>query len=148
MAKSNAVILLVEDNPDHVLLIKEALAVNNIINEIRVVESGEDALDYLSRRGEYADPATSPRPTLVILDLKLPKMDGQDVLKTIKSDPGLKRIPVIVLTTTSQEEEIVKSYKNGANSYITKPIDPEKFFEKIKSFKLYWLITNSLPESD
>jgi CheY-like chemotaxis protein len=147
MAKNNTVVLLIEDNPDHVLLIKEALAVNNIINEIRVVEDGEEALDYLFRRGQYADPQESPRPTLIILDIKLPKMDGQEVLKIIKSDPGLKHIPVIVLTTTTQEEEIVKSYQNGANSYITKPIDPQEFFDKIKKLKIYWLITNSIPEN-
>jgi len=145
MAGNNTVILLVEDNPDHVLLIKEALAVNNIINEIRVVEDGEEALDYLFGRGQYADPQMSPRPTLIILDIKLPKMDGQEVLKTIKSDPGLKDIPIIVLTTTTQEEEIIKSFKNGANSYVTKPIDPQEFFDKIKNLKVYWMITNSLP---
>ncbi|MFQ6032998.1 MAG: response regulator [Candidatus Zixiibacteriota bacterium] len=148
MAKNNTVILLIEDNPDHVLLIKEALTANNIINEIRVVEDGEQALDYLFRRGQYADPRMSPRPTLIILDIKLPKIDGQEVLKTIKSDPGLKHIPVIVLTTTTQEEEIVKSFKNGANSYVTKPIDPQEFFNKIKNLKVYWLITNSVPRSD
>lgn len=89
MARNNTVVLLIEDNPDHVLLIKEALAINNIINEIRVVEDGEEALDYLFRRGQYADPLMSPRPTLIILDIKLPKLDGQEVLKTIKLDPGL-----------------------------------------------------------
>jgi len=148
MAKSNTVILLVEDNPDHILLIHEALTANNIVNEIRVVKDGEEALDYLFRRGQYADPQKSPRPTLIILDIKLPKIDGQEVLKTIKSDPGLKDIPVIVLTTTTQEEEIVKSFKNGANSYITKPIDPQEFFDKIKNLKVYWMITNSMPRGD
>jgi len=147
MAKNNSVVLLIEDNPDHVLLIKEAMAANNIINEIRVVGDGEEALDYLFRRGPYADPRTSPRPTLIILDIKLPKMDGQEVLKIIKSDLGLKHIPTIVLTTTTREQEMVESYKNGANSYITKPIDPQEFFDKIKNLKIYWLITNSLPEN-
>ena len=145
MAGNNTVILLVEDNPDHVLLIKEALTANNIVNEIRVVADGEEALDYLFRRGQYADPQMSPRPTLIILDIKLPKIDGQEVLKTIKSDPGLKDIPIIVLTTTTQEEEIIKSFKNGANSYVTKPINPQEFFDKIKNLKVYWMITNSLP---
>lgn len=145
MVKNNTVILLIEDNPDHVILIKEALAVNNIINEIQVVGDGQEALDYLFRRGQYADPQKSPRPTLILLDIRLPRIDGQEVLKTIKSDPELKHIPVIVLTTTTQETEIVKSYRNGANSYITKPIDPQEFFNKIKNLKLYWMITNSLP---
>lgn len=148
MTKNNTVILLVEDNPDHVLLIKEALTTNNIINEVRVVKDGEEALDYLYRRGQYADPQKSPRPTFIILDIKLPKIDGQEVLKAIKTDPELKHIPVIVLTTTTEDEEIVKSYKNGANSYITKPIDPQEFFDKIKNLKLYWMITNSLPRND
>jgi CheY-like chemotaxis protein len=148
MAKNNTVVLLIEDNPDHVFLIKEALAVNNIINEIRVTEDGEEALDYLFRRGQYADPQMSPRPTLIILDLKLPKLDGQEVLKIIKSDLGLKHIPVIVLTTTTQEEEIVNSYKNGANSFISKPINPQEFFDKIRKLKVYWLITNSMPKKD
>jgi two-component system response regulator len=112
-----------------------------------VAKDGEEALDYLFRRGQYADPQKSPRPTLIILDIKLPKLDGQEVLKIIKSDLGLKHIPVIVLTTTTQEEEIVKSYKNGANSYISKPIDPQEFFDKIKKLKIYWLMTNSLPEN-
>jgi len=145
MAQGNTIILLVEDNEDHIILIKEALAVNNIINEVRVVTTGEEALDYLFREGRYSDPEKSPHPTLIILDIKLPKMDGQEVLKTIKADPGLKHIPVIVLTTTTREEDMVKSYQNGANSYITKPIDPKKFFEKIKNLKLYWMLTNSLP---
>ena len=145
MAKNNTVILLVEDNPDHILLIHEALTANNILNEVRVAKDGEEALDYLFRRGQYADPQMSPRPTLIILDIKLPKIDGQEVLKAIKADPGLRQIPVIILTTTTQEEEIVKSYKNGANSYITKPIDPQEFFDKIKNLKVYWMITNSMP---
>ncbi len=147
MAKNNTIILLIEDNPDHVLLIKEALAANNIVNEVRVVEDGEKALNYLYRRGEYADPLKSPRPSLIILDIKLPKIDGQEVLKTIKSDQNLKDIPVVVLTTSTQEEEIVKSYKNGANSYITKLIDSQEFFDKIKKLKVYWFITNSYPRS-
>ncbi len=142
------VILLIEDNPDHILLIHEALTVNNIANEVKVVKDGQEALDYLFRNGKYSDPEKSPKPALIILDLKLPKVDGQEVLRIIKSNPELKQIPVVVLTTTTQEEEIAKCYKNGANSYVTKPVNPQEFFDKIRDLKIYWLVTNSLPEKD
>ncbi len=137
-------ILLVEDNLDHVELILKALQDNNVLNEVRVVTNGEEALDFLYRRGEYAD---APRPGLILLDIKLPKVDGIEVLRRIKADPKLKSIPVVMLTTSAGEEEMVESYNCGANSYIVKPVDFEQFAKVIKELKLYWLVINSLPES-
>ncbi|GBC81872.1 Response regulator rcp1 [bacterium HR10] len=138
-------ILLVEDNPDHVLIIKRALEMNNVLNEVRVVEDGQEALDYLYRRGKYADPDAAPRPGLILLDIKLPKMDGLEVLRRIKSDAVLKMIPVIMLTSSEQEADVVKSYLNGANSYVVKPIQFDDFVEKVRELKLYWILVNTLP---
>jgi len=138
-------ILLVEDNPDHVLIIKRALELNNVLNEVRVVEDGQEALDYLYRRGRYADPEAAPRPGLILLDIKLPKVDGFEVLKQIKSDPMLKMIPIIMLTSSEQEADVVRSYLNGANSYIVKPIRFTEFVEKVREVKLYWILVNTLP---
>ncbi len=138
-------ILLVEDNPDHVLIITRALQMNNVLNEVRVVEDGQEALDYLYRRGKYADPDAAPRPGLILLDIKLPKVDGFEVLRRIKSDAVLKMIPVIMLTSSEQEADIVRSYLNGANSYIVKPIRFDDFIEKVRELKLYWILVNTLP---
>ncbi|MCS6817604.1 MAG: response regulator [Blastocatellia bacterium] len=139
------VILLVEDNPDHVLLIKRALELNNILNEVHVVEDGQEALDYLYRQGKYADPDSAPRPGLILLDIKLPKVDGLEVLRRIKSDPILKAIPIIMLTSSEQEADILRSYLNGANSYIVKPIQFDAFVQKVRELKLYWILVNTLP---
>lgn len=138
-------ILLVEDNPDHVLIIKRGLEVNNVVNEVKVTEDGQEALDYLYHRGRYADPQTAPRPGLILLDIKLPKVDGIEVLQRIKRDPSLKAIPVVMLTSSEQEVDIAKSYLEGANSYITKPIQFTEFVEKIKELELYWMLVNKLP---
>jgi len=134
--------LLVEDNPDHVELIRKALQDNSIMNEVHAVNSGEKALDFLYKRGEYAD---MRRPGLILLDIKLPGMDGIEFLRRIKADAKLKSIPVVILTTSESEEEKMKSYNNGANSYIVKPVDFEKFSRVIKQLKLYWVVINSLP---
>lgn len=135
-------ILLVEDNADHVELILKALRNNNILNQVHVASNGEEALDFLYQRGNYAD---APRPGLILLDIKLPGVDGIEVLRLIKADVKLRQIPVVMLTTTSDEKEVVKSYSLGANSYIVKPVDFEHFIKVIKDLKLYWLIINSLP---
>jgi len=135
-------ILLVEDNADHVELILKALRNNNILNEVHVASNGEEALDFLYQRGNYAD---APRPGLILLDIKLPGVDGIEVLRLIKADVKLRQIPVVMLTTTSDEKEVVKSYSLGANSYIVKPVDFEHFIKVIKDLKLYWFIINSLP---
>lgn len=138
-------ILLVEDNPDHVLIIQRGLKANSIVNEVKLAEDGQEALDYLYRQGKYADPQTAPRPGLILLDIKLPKVDGIEVLRRIKQDQQLKTIPVIMLTSSEHEVDIVKSYLNGANSYITKPIQFAEFIEKVQKLELYWVLVNKLP---
>jgi len=139
-------ILLVEDNEDHIELTLMALKNNNLINDIHVVKDGQEALDFAYHRGKYQDTERYPRPGLILLDIHLPKVDGLEVLETLKKDPDLKSIPIIMLTTSSRDEEIVKSYAGGANSYVTKPVDFEEFVKKIKYMKLYWTIVNSLPK--
>lgn len=135
-------ILLIEDNPDHAELIIKALRNNGVLNEVHVVTSGETAMDFLSLQRAYANAA---RPGLILLDIKLPGMDGIEFLRWIKADPKLKPIPVVMLTTSAGEKEIVESYRWGANSYIVKPVDFEQFVKVIKDVKLYWMVVNSLP---
>lgn len=132
-------ILLVEDNADHVELILRALRDNNLLNQVHVVTNGEEALDFLYQRGKYSD---APRLGLILLDIKLPKVDGIEVLRRIKADPELRSIPVVMLTTSAGEQEIVESYSCGANSYIVKPLDFDQFVKAIKTLKLYWLVVN------
>jgi CheY-like chemotaxis protein len=139
-------ILLVEDNPDHAELTLKALKQNNILNEVYWVSDGQEALDFMYHRGKYADEKTSPRPGLILLDIRLPKVDGLEVLKQLKADPQLKSIPVIMLTTSDRDEEVAESYGAGANSYVVKPMDFEDFMKKVRDLRLYWTITNSLPK--
>jgi two-component system response regulator len=136
-------ILLIEDNPDHVELIVKALQDNNVLNEVHVVTSGEQGLDFLYQRGAYVDAA---RPGLILLDIKLPGMDGIEFLKQIKSDPKLKLLPVVVLSTSESEKDIMGCYGCGANSYISKPLDFRQFDKVVKDLKIYWLVVNSLPK--
>ena len=140
-------ILLVEDNPDHAELTIKALNQNNVLNEVYVVNDGQEALDFMYHQGKYADEKNFPRPGLILLDIKLPKVDGIEVLKKLKDDPQFKSIPVIMLTTSDRDEEIAKSYAGGANSYVVKPMDFEEFMKKVRELKLYWTITNSLPKA-
>ena len=142
MDRKSVDILLIEDNPDHVELIDKALRGNNLLNEVHVVVSGEEAIDFLHQRGGYANVA---RPGLILLDVKLPGMDGIECLRRIKADPNLKSIPVVMLTTSAGEKEIVESYNCGANSYVVKPVEFEQFVKVIKDLKLYWVLVNSLP---
>ena len=142
MERKSVDILLIEDNPDHVELILKALRGNNLLNEVHVVASGEEAMDFLSQQGAYANAA---RPGLILLDIKLPGMDGIEFLRRIKADPNLMSIPVVMLTTSAGEKEIVESYNCGVNSYIVKPVDFEEFVKVIKDLKLYWVLVNSLP---
>ncbi|MFA4911908.1 MAG: response regulator [Desulfobacteria bacterium] len=139
-------ILLVEDNDDHVELTKRALKENGVLNDIYVAKDGQKALDFLYRKGKYSEKTKAPRPGLILLDVKLPKIDGFEVLEKIKSDPDLKSIPVIILTTSSRDEEVAKGYAGGVNSYVTKPIDFNEFVNKIKSIRLYWVLVNKLPK--
>jgi len=142
MDQKSVDILLIEDNADHVELIVKALRDNNVLNEVHVLTNGEEAMDFLHQRGAYVDKA---QPGLILLDIKLPGMDGIEFLRRIKADPKFKRIPVVILTTSAGEKEIVESYNCGANSYIVKPVDFEHFIKVIKELKLYWMVVNSLP---
>ena len=138
-------ILLVEDNQGHAELVKRTLKNHRVANKIYWVPDGEQALDYLFRRGEYADPNTSPRPHVILLDLRLPKIDGQEVLKTIKEDESLKSIPIVILTTSKAEQDVSKAYLNHANSYLVKPVDFEKFSRMMSDLGFYWLSWNRNP---
>ena len=139
-------ILLVEDDPDHAELTVRALKENNILNEVYVASDGQEALDFVYHRGKYSDEKKFPRPGLILLDIRLPKVDGLAVLKQLKDDPQFKSIPIIMLTTSDRDEEIAKSYAGGANSYVVKPVEFEEFMKKIKQLRLYWTIINTLPK--
>lgn len=135
-------ILLVEDNPGDVRLTQEALKESKIRNNLHIVTDGEAALQYLRKTGPYGK---EPRPDLVLLDLNLPKKDGREVLGEIKKDPDLKRIPVVILTTSKAEEDIFKSYDNHANCYITKPVDFSQFLKVVRQIEDFWLTIVKLP---
>ena len=136
----NAVILLIEDNPDHAELIMDSLEENHIRNEIIWEDSGEGGLDFLLQQGKYENDPRSNKPILVLLDIKLPGIDGLEVLKSIKENPRTTDIPVVMLTTSREESEILKSYQNHASSYIVKPINFSEFTEAIASLNMYWTI--------
>jgi len=135
-------ILLVEDNPGDVRLIQEALRDGKVWNNPHVVTDGEAALDFVYRRGAFTE---APRPDLVLLDLNLPKKDGREVLATIKSDGDLKRIPVVVLTTSKEEEDVLRAYNLAANCYITKPVEFDQFMKVIRMIEYFWLTIVALP---
>ncbi|WP_117594049.1 response regulator [Haloprofundus halophilus] len=140
-----AEILLVEDNPGDVRLTEEAFKQGQIENTLHVVTDGVEALDFLFKRGEHAD---APCPDIVLLDLNLPRKDGDEVLEEIRSDADLAKIPVIVLTSSDAESDVVKSYELHANAYLTKPVDPAEFVETIQSFNSFWLSIVRLPSCD
>jgi len=135
-------ILLVEDNPGDVRLTKEALKEGKVLNKLHVAEDGVEAVEFLKREGSYTD---MHRPDLILLDLNLPKKDGREVLAEIKTNENLKRIPVVVLTTSRSEEDILKSYDLNANCYITKPVDLDQFISVVKSINEFWLSIVKLP---
>ncbi|MBI4597070.1 MAG: response regulator [Candidatus Omnitrophica bacterium] len=135
--KQSIVILLVEDDEGHRLLIRENLRAGGIINDIIELTDGQQALDYLLRRGEYQDAGKSPKPGLILLDIKMPKLDGFSVLERVKTDPRLKLIPVLMLTSTDDQAEVNRCYKLGANSYIVKPIQYENFQERVRALGLF-----------
>ncbi|HIJ89497.1 MAG: response regulator [Desulfobulbaceae bacterium] len=143
-----AVILIAEDDDDDFLLTQEAFEEYHLRNAIYRVKNGEELLDYLQRKGPYAEPEKSPRPTLILLDLNMPKMDGREALKQIKSLPNLRRIPVVVLTTSDAEEDIAKTYELGVNSFIRKPVSFEEFLKTIRTLKEYWLEIVALPTEE
>lgn len=137
-------ILLVEDNPSDQELTLKALKKYNLSNNIYIVEDGAEALDFIFAEGEYSSRNISIVPRLILLDLKLPKVSGLEVLKIIKSDARTKKIPVVVLTSSKEERDIVESYEYGVNSYIVKPVDFSKFVESIKEVGFYWLLLNQV----
>ncbi len=138
-------ILLVEDNPAHAELVIRNLRQHRVANTIHHISDGEEALHYLLRKGRYADAAVSPRPHIVLLDLRLPKIDGLEVLQTIKTHDELRQLPVIVLTTSNAESDVARAYEFHANSYLVKPVDFEKFTELMESLGFYWLAWNCQP---
>lgn len=139
-------ILLIEDNPNDMELTIRALKKNNIANDIHTVTDGAEALDYFFAKGNYSDRDILQNPKLVILDLKLPKVDGLEILRQIKQDERTKTIPVVVLTSSKEESDVVASYKFGANSFIVKPVDFEKFITTVKELGMYWLLYNEPPK--
>lgn len=139
-------ILLVEDNPDDILLTIRAFKKGHILNEVKIMEDGAKALNFLFGKGEFDGRDTTDYPGLILLDLKLPKVDGFEVLAAIKADPLLKKIPVVILTSSHQEEDIMRGYNMGANSYIRKPVDFEVFVETVAQLGMYWLMLNEALE--
>lgn len=135
-------ILLVEDSPSDAMIAQKALQHAKVLNRLHIAEDGVAALDFLHRRGKYSD---APRPDLILLDLNLPKLSGSEVLAAIKSDPGLKLIPVVILTTSEDEVDIAKSYALHANCYITKPVDFGRFTEVVRQIQEFWFAVVTLP---
>ncbi|MFZ1979364.1 MAG: response regulator [Bacteroidota bacterium] len=141
----NKTILLVEDNPDDVALTLRAFKKNNIANEIIVAGDGPEALDYLFGTGKYIKRDMNSMPAVVLLDLKLPKLDGLEVLERIRADDRTKFLPVVILTSSKEEQDILGSYSLGANSYIRKPVDFNKFVDAVRQLELYWMVLNEQP---
>lgn len=138
-------VLLVEDNPAHAELITRNLEKHRVANQIHHVADGEAALNFLFRRGEFTDPDASPRPNVILLDLRLPKVDGLEVLKEVKASDQLQHIPVVILTTSKEEKDIVEAYEHHANSYLVKPVDFPKFEQMMNDLGFYWLGWNVRP---
>jgi CheY-like chemotaxis protein len=145
MASDPVEILLVEDNPDDVELTLHALRTNNVTNRIRVARDGAEALDFVFGRGPHAGRTLRDGPRVILLDLKLPKVDGLEVLRQIKSHQETRHIPVVVLTSSKEERDVVRSYELGVNSYIVKPVDFAQFVEAVRQLGLYWIILNQPP---
>jgi CheY-like chemotaxis protein len=141
-------ILLVEDDPDHAELVIRCFQDHRVANRISHVSQGTDALDYLFRKGAYADPRTSPRPHVVLLDLNLPRIDGLEVLRRIRASPSIATLPVVILTTSRAEQDVARAYGQHANSYLVKPVDFENFTRMMEDLGFYWLAWNHYPWSD
>lgn len=147
LRRKSSIILLVEDNPDDEELTRMALAESKILNKIVVAQDGPEALDYLLATGLYENRDPSLDPELVLLDLKLPKLGGLEVLRRMRADKRTQMIPVVVLTTSSEEEDIIASYRLGANSYVRKPVEFNHFAAAVKQLGMYWLLLNETPQS-
>jgi len=146
MRENSAEILLVEDNPDDLDMTLHALRKANVANRIEVARDGAEALEYIFCEGVHADRRIEDGPKVVLLDLKLPKIDGMEVLARIKSDPRTKSIPVVMLTSSQEQRDVIESYNLGVNSYIVKPVNFEAFAALIHEFEMYWLLFNKVPE--
>jgi CheY-like chemotaxis protein len=147
MNESNAVeLLLVEDNPEDLELSLRALRKANLVNRIHIARDGAEALEYIFCEGPYVTRQIVDVPKVILLDLKLPKVDGLEVLKRIKSDPRTKMIPIVVLTSSKEQRDVVESYQLGVNSYLVKPVNFERFAEAVREFGLYWLLLNQPPK--
>jgi CheY-like chemotaxis protein len=147
MAKGSPItILMADDDPDDRQLTREAFDEAKLANDLRFVEDGVELLDYLNRRGKYADPETSPRPGLILLDLNMPRKDGREALQEIKADPKLKRIRIVIMTTSKAEEDILRTYNLSAASYITKPVTFEALVDVVRTLGKYWLEIVELPD--
>ena len=138
-------ILMADDDPDDRMLTKEAMEENRLANRLDFVEDGEELMDYLHRRGKYTNPATAPRPGLILLDLNMPRKDGREALQEIKADPDLRRIPIVVLTTSKAEEDILRTYDLGANSFIVKPVTFDALVDLMRTLARYWFEIVELP---
>ena len=145
MTEAGKAILLVEDNADDVALTLRAFMRSHVMNTIAVARDGIEALDYLFGRDAHADRAGAPLPTLIILDLKLPKLDGLGVLKAIRADERTRLLPVVILTSSKEEQDLISGYSLGANSYVRKPVDFAEFVEAVKVLGIYWLMMNQSP---
>lgn len=145
--KESVLILVADDDEDDRMFTKEAFEENHLLNDIRFVNDGVELMDYLKRRAKYANPADSPRPGIILLDLNMPKMDGREALKEIKSDPALKTIPVVVLTTSKTEKDVLQTYDLGVNCFITKPVTFSSFIEVTRTLGHYWFDIVKLPNS-
>lgn len=142
---SRATILVVEDDPDDRLLLLEAFAENKLSHDLRMVSDGEELMEYLTHCGRYADPGSAPRPALILLDLNMPKRDGREVLKQIRSHPKLSSVPVVIMSTSRERADILNAYKMGVSSFITKPLSFEKLVDMIGTFCKYWFQVVELP---
>lgn len=143
--RTTVTILMADDDEDDCMLAREALAESRLRNDLHFVQDGEELMDYLYRRGQYAQKSSSPRPALILLDLNMPKKDGREALREIKTDPNLRQIPVVVLTTSKSEEDIYRTYDLGANSFITKPVTFASLVEVMKTIEKYWFEIVELP---
>jgi two-component system, response regulator len=145
MSDTGVEILLVEDNPKDLKLAMHALSNRKLANQIEIARDGEEALDYLFCRGRFVDRSFAHPPRLVLLDLKLPKIDGLDVLRALKNDPRTQSIPVVILTASNEERDVVEGYKLGVNAYIQKPVDFDQFQQIVEQVGLFWLVVNEPP---
>ena len=140
------VILMADDDADDRMLTRDALEESRVLNELKFVEDGEELMEYLHRKGKFAEPESSPKPGLILLDLNMPKKDGREALKEIKSDPNLRRIPVVIMTTSKAEEDIYRSYDFGASSVITKPVTFDRLVDLMRALGEYWVEFVELPD--